>query len=273
MTVTTFAGWVADGRPWHPSTPAADLQRILTPYGYTVYILGNDEHLQKVNPEDHTPYSRTPWPGKQPYPYILACDIMPPKNPKAPSLAQLGAQLFADKQAGIMPWLKYMNWEPSGPAGPCYHDSWEPNWKRTPSDDDGHIHASFRTDFVTTKLSATYDPVARFRGEDMAITNADADVIINRLLSRKLDIPTEGTLTTTGELAPVAPKTQYSIEALLAYADARTHRLGLLVHDALGSSADGVATDEELAALATKLAPLLIPAILQGLRDHPLAPQ
>jgi len=171
MAVTTYAGWVADGKPWDPAFPVDDLADCLRGYGYTVYILGNDDHAHALPPEDHMPYSHTPWPGRQPYPYVLACDIMPPPAGKGlPSLAQLGAQLHKDKQAGVPGalWIKYMNWEPSGGNGPCYHDSWEPTFNRTRSTDRGHIHISGRTDFVTSHAAAGYDPIARIRGDDVS---------------------------------------------------------------------------------------------------------
>jgi hypothetical protein len=187
MAVTTYAGWVADGRPWDPAFPVEDLAACLRGYGYTVYILGNNDHATAQPPEDHMPYSHTPWPGRQPYHYVLACDIMPPPAGKGlPSLAQLGAQLYKDKQAGVAGalWLKYMNWEPSGGGGPCYHDSWEPAHARTSSTDRGHIHISGRTDFVTSHAAAGYDPIARIRGDDMPLSTDDlkkiADAVWNR---------------------------------------------------------------------------------------------
>lgn len=178
---TTYAGWVADGRPWEAAYPINALATCLRGYGYTVYILGNESHAQADPPEDHMPYSHTPWPGKQPYDFVLACDIMPPPGGRnLPSLAQLGKQLYDDKKANYpgASWLKYMNWEPSGGSGPCYHDSWQPNYSRMSSTDRGHIHLSGRTDFVKSNVAADYDPIARIRGEDMATPtakqNADA---------------------------------------------------------------------------------------------------
>lgn len=196
MAVTTFSGWVADGRPWDPAFPVDDLAICLRGYGYTVYVLGNQDHATAQPPQDHMPYSHTPWPGRQPYPYVLALDIMPPPaGKKLPSLAKLGAQLYKDKQAGVpgVLWIKYMNWEPSGSSGPCYHDSWQPNHARTRSTDRGHIHISGRTDFVTSHAAAGYDPIARIRGEDVALTDAEiqkiADRTVETLLKKNLPIP------------------------------------------------------------------------------------
>jgi hypothetical protein len=60
-------------------------------------------------------------------------------------------------------WLKYMNWEPSGPSGPCYHDKWQPSHVRTSSGDRGHGHLSGRSDHYLTDTTGGYDPVARYR--------------------------------------------------------------------------------------------------------------
>jgi hypothetical protein len=169
----TYDEWVADGAPWKPAQPVDDLARRLRGYGYTVYVLGDAGHLRAIPPEDHTPFSATGWPRSSPYPYVHALDIMPPTAAGLPSLAQLGAQLYADKQSGAAAWLKYMNWEPSGPGGPCWHDEWQPGHTRGPSSDRGHIHISIRSDYATSAAAAGYDPVARIRnGDDMALTAA-----------------------------------------------------------------------------------------------------
>jgi hypothetical protein len=171
----TYDEWVADGKPWKPAQPIADLSTRLSGYGYTVYTIGNDAHLHANPPEDHTPYSHTGWPITSPYPYVHAMDIMPPTDSTLPTLAQLGAQLFADKQAGATVWIKYMNWEPQGVnTGPCYHDEWQPTHTRENSTDRGHIHISIRSDYTTSTAAAGYDPVARIRtgDDDMALTPA-----------------------------------------------------------------------------------------------------
>jgi hypothetical protein len=170
-----YAEWVADGKPWDPARPVDDLARRLRSYGYTVYTIGNAAHLHANPPEDHTPYSHTGWPRTSPYPYVHAMDIMPPTDSTLPSLAQLGAQFYADRVAGDASWIKYMNWEPRGVnTGPCWHDAWQPSHTRTASDDRGHIHISIRSDYTTSTAAAGYDPVARIRtgDDDMALTDA-----------------------------------------------------------------------------------------------------
>jgi hypothetical protein len=165
VTVTTYSQWIAAGSPWKPAAPVDSLAKVLRGHGYTVYTLGNEDHATADPPEDHMPYSHTPWPGAQPYDYVLACDIMPPPSGKGlPDLAALGQQLVADKKAGVAPWIKYLNWTDS--AGKCWHESWQPDHARTGSTDRGHIHVSIRTDYVTKVVN--YDPVANIRGEGMA---------------------------------------------------------------------------------------------------------
>jgi len=170
MTATTYLQWVADGQPWKPATPVADLRDTLQRHGFTVYVLGDESHQKAQPPEDHVPYSHTPWPGKQPYPYVLAMDVMPNGDL---SLDKLGAQLVKDKNAGVsgVHGLKYLNWTDSN--GNCWHESWQPKHARESSDDRGHLHLSWRTDFVTSTSAAGYDPVARVKGIDVALTDEE----------------------------------------------------------------------------------------------------
>lgn len=164
-----YADWVRDGSPYTDCVPNVELARLLRGYGYTVYTKGDTSHMRATPPEDHTPFSATGWPVASPYPYGHAIDVMPPAaGSSLPSLAELGRQLFDDR-TGVIPGaalIKYMNWEPNGPGGSCWHDAWQPSHTRTPSTDRGHIHLSWRSD-ATKKTLAGYDPVARLRGDDM----------------------------------------------------------------------------------------------------------
>lgn len=177
MASQAYFDWVDDGRPWKFSRPVTALGNRLRAHGYTVYFQGNDDHLKKNTPEDHTPFSATGWPGKSPYPYCMAGDIMPATpgqrskltGQPLPSLQRLAAQLRKDKIAGYGPakFLKYLNWEPEGNyTGPCYHDSWQPDYSRRDSTDRGHIHYSGRTDCHLSTATDDYDLVARTLGED-----------------------------------------------------------------------------------------------------------
>lgn len=164
MAITSLSGWAHDGRPFVLCTPGADLAATFQAQGYTVGAYPDAAHLAAAVPEDHCPYSHTPWPGEQPYPHGMAIDIMP--RASGPSLADIGARILADKQAGLaaLAPLKYMNWTDA--AGSCWHESWQPGYARRASTDVGHIHLSFRTDYVDSKACRGYDPVAALLGGD-----------------------------------------------------------------------------------------------------------
>lgn len=214
MAVTTYDQWVADGSPWHPATPVDELARTLRGHGYTVYVLGDRSHLTAKLPEDHAPYSHTPWPGPQPYPAVLAGDIMP--GGPVP-LAVLGARLVADRQAGRIPWLKYINWTDA--SGQCWHDSWQPTYARRPSSDRGHIHFSVRTDYVTASTGG-YDPT--LGGTVMG--NAQTEDIMNRTINgvRIADI-----LGREDSVNRATPETLARIEADVAALRAESGTVGL----------------------------------------------
>lgn len=157
MSCTTYNCWVNDGKPWSDCQPNRDFIAMLRRHGYTGpgVGIGDQSHLTANPPEDHTPYSHTPWPGAQPYPRILAIDIMPSSGI---DIIDLAGRIFDDKMSsvpGLAP-LKYMNWTDS--AGNCWHDSWMSNHTRYASTDRGHIHLSWRTDYVNSTLLTTYDP-------------------------------------------------------------------------------------------------------------------
>jgi hypothetical protein len=191
MASPAYYSWVAAGRPWKFARPITAVGDRLRAHGYTVYYQGNDAHLQKATPEDHTPFSATGWPGGSPYPYCMAMDIMPPAagaksdltGQPLPSLQQLAAQLRADKIAGLpaVGFVKYINWEPEGNnTGPCYHDSWMPGYARISSADRGHIHVSARTDYYLSGASDDYDLVARVMGdEDLVTTQAEFNTLMD----------------------------------------------------------------------------------------------
>jgi hypothetical protein len=189
VATSAYHRWDRDGRPWKPARPVKALAERLKAHGYTCYIIGSDDrsHLQADFPEDHSPFSKTGWPGPNPYPFVLALDVMPPKKghrskidgQPLPSLQALGRQLRADKMSGHrgVAWLKYMNHEPERDwGGPCWHESWQPLYRRRGTEDRGHIHMSCRTDFHLSAAADDYDPVARIRagsegGDDVSWTD------------------------------------------------------------------------------------------------------
>lgn len=175
MTSPQHARWIRSGMQWQLAHPLVALRDRLRGYGYTVYDIGNTSHLDHIPPEDHTPYSETGWPGTTPYGWVTAIDIMPPGG-GLPSLQQLGAQMVADRQAGVpgVAWLKYINWGPVNNSH-AVQDRWTPGHKTISSSDTGHIHASGRSDHVlsATQAELDYDPVARLRGQSLEAVEED----------------------------------------------------------------------------------------------------
>jgi len=145
--------WLASGGQYSVCTPGRMLRDVLRAAGFTVYDIGNTDHLDHQPPEDHTPYSETGWPGTSPYGVVMAIDIMP-DGPI--SLQQLGAILHADKASGKYPPIKYMNWGPSDDAH-AVQCRWKPDHVQGSSSDTGHIHISFRTDYAG--YSVPYNPL------------------------------------------------------------------------------------------------------------------
>lgn len=178
MATQAYWNWKNAGAPWSSATPIGDFSRTMRGHGYTVYVLGADDpsHLQADQPEDHCPFSQTPWPGPQPYPRVLALDIMPGG---AMDWRALGEKIVADKNAGVpgTEWIKYINYEDRN--GNCWHASWQPNYARRSSSDRGHIHMSGRTDYVDAHTA--YDPFnAAVGGNDMgALEGAQAENAFN----------------------------------------------------------------------------------------------
>lgn len=176
MIVTTYLGWARDAKPFKDCQPTLDLIATLRRYGYTGPGTGypDERHQLADPPEDHTPYSHTPWPGAQPYPYGMAIDIMPGHGI---DVMDLGVRLVADRNRripGTEP-IKYINWT-SPVTGQCWHSSWQPKFAQTPSTDRGHVHISFRTDFYTSKIMSQYDP---FGGEEMYFVIREAGPMQN----------------------------------------------------------------------------------------------
>jgi hypothetical protein len=150
--VATYQQWLAAGQPWRPSNPSSAMAAHCKAHGVAYGIIGAvDTHLDVSYPEDHAPYSRSPWPGPQPYPYVLAVDLMTVD----PVVAR---RLIAAKRGGQLPCLKYINWTDAN--GNCWHTSWQPDEVTRASSDRGHIHCSWRTDHVLCYHAAAVDPFA-----------------------------------------------------------------------------------------------------------------
>jgi hypothetical protein len=178
MTSAQHRKWINAGLTWQLARPLVAVRNRLRSYGYTVYDIGNTGHLDHIPPEDHTPYSETGWPIKTAYGWVTAIDIMPDgaRAKGLPSLQQLGARLYADRQSGRAPWIKYMNWGPDSDSH-AVQDSWKPDHHRYSSSDTGHIHLSCRSDALGDTSADTYDPVALLRGQPTIDLSGD-DMII-----------------------------------------------------------------------------------------------
>lgn len=155
--MTTYSQWVRDGRPFKQCQPALDLRATLGRRGYTGPATGypDTRHQVAYPPEDHCPYSATPWPGAQPYPYCMAIDF---EAGFGLDYIDLGTRLVFDKGNGVPGTepIKYINW--TDVKGNTWDEVWEPTHHRVPSTDRGHVHVSFRTDYVTSHSMASYDP-------------------------------------------------------------------------------------------------------------------
>ncbi len=259
MATAAYHRWVDDGRPWKTARPVDALADTLRAHGYVCYTIGNEEHLQSDLPEDHAPIGKTGWPGKHPYGWVLALDIMPPKRGQRskldggllPSLQALGRRIYADKQAGLrgVAWVKYMNWEPDRDwGGRCWHDSWQPNHARRASSDRGHIHLSCRTDFHTSTVGDSYDPVARIRAAEKppAPTPPEDDMPLNTD-----DKPIIGAGVLEARMGPQGSQGTLHNWLIAWRAEER------LRHEALLAAAEGVDGDAVLAridALAAEMA-------------------
>lgn len=281
MASQAYFDWVDDGRPWKFSRPVTALGNRLRAHGYTVYFEGNDDHLKKNTPEDHTPFSATGWPGKSPYPYCMAGDIMPPTpgqrskltGQPLPSLQRLAAQLRKDKIAGYGPakFLKYLNWEPEGNyTGPCYHDSWQPDYSRRDSTDRGHIHYSGRSDYHLSTATDDYDLVARTLGEDdMPTVDEIADEVEKRiaaklgpLLSIDAAVNPLAKLQIPDFAQPEASRRKLSLATWIGYTDSNRNADKAALLKAIAALPQ-VDTEELVAALA----PLITDAVIAALPE------
>lgn len=159
MTVAQRLAWERDGRPVTLARPLVRVRDVLRAAGYTVYDIGNLDHLNASPAEDHTPYSQTGYPLPSPYGWLFALDIMPPRPGSGlPSLQRLGQRLYLDRMEGRAPWLKYMNWGPDDDRH-AVQDRWMPSHQRRSSTDTGHIHLSAYSTCGLWTSADTYNPL------------------------------------------------------------------------------------------------------------------
>lgn len=135
MSTPEYRTWNGAGRPYSLAQPIYELKSHMRAADVEwLGDLGNEDHLQSNNPEDHTPYSYTAWPI--PLPGYIVCAID-------------GAQgkwcdrLLAAAKDGRAPWVKYMNFR-----NVHYNikNGWSPEYSS-----DYHGHVSIRTDHINTR--------------------------------------------------------------------------------------------------------------------------
>jgi len=155
MATSAYYTWDNLGRPYKVAAPIRHMVAYAKANGIAILgTIGNEAHLTKSWPEDHTPYSYTAQPTKLPLSsgtdryWVCACDL---KNSKG-----LGGAILRDARAGRLPWLKYIN------VG-YKHYVCSDGFKSGRDNPDEHIHLSSFSDELHTDISG-YDPLG---GTDM----------------------------------------------------------------------------------------------------------
>ena len=172
MATQAYYNWLNAGSPYTLAEWMGDLVETMRGHGFTVYHYPDDDHLMAAYPQDHTPFSYTGWPLDSPWGWGFGVDVMPEPGADARSLAPLARQIIADKRAGLLPGLKYINW--TDEQGNVWQTSWKPDEVTRSNTDKGHIHLSGRSDSAHWR-AVGYDPIARLQGDIMAI---DSDLIL-----------------------------------------------------------------------------------------------
>lgn len=159
MATQEYFDWVARGSNWSLATPVDELVQWARVQGIPVLgTIGNLAHLKAVNPQDHTPFSRTAWPNRLPGYIVTACDLK----------EGAWADRFIDEtRRGLHPWVKYIN-----------HKNKQHNFKNgytVTSSGDYHCHVSVRTDHLFTHINMNPQtvPVPTKETDDMKFIYAD----------------------------------------------------------------------------------------------------
>ena len=178
----------------------------------------------------------------------------------------LGEQLVRDIDARVpgTECIAYVNYTTRDDR--CLHVEYQPRKDVSSSSDTGHIHISFRTDYVTSHVMAGYDPVARLLGEDdmtvLVQLRGHTEVYVSDLITRRL-------VRNAAELAALRTVLGSAVQTV-----ASLDPYGALVvapapaAPAEPDTVEVVLSEAQLDALADKVAPRLLDAF----RAHPLAP-
>lgn len=228
MTSAQHRQWNASGLQWRLAYPLVAVRDDLRAKGYTVYDIGNDNHMDHDPPEDHTPYSETGYPGKTPYGWVTAIDIMP--NSRLESLQVLGLRFKNGRNSGVYPWLKYMNWGPRDDYH-AIHSSWQPDYAETSSTDTGHIHLS------------CYSTYTQWEGDVMELSGRSLEVLNNldRQVNAILSMAPSVNLLNNGKESPWTNKLASAVLAgATVMTDEQIKNLAQLLH----AEQDGTTHDE-----------------------------
>lgn len=137
MATQAFWTWDAKGRPFTVCRPIRELVDLALANNVPLLgTIGNLAHLKTNFPEDHTPFSFTPWPWPLPGYVVTACDL---------GASEWCWGFLEDCKAGLHPWVKYINF-----MGKNY--SVKRNWGSVNSGDI-HFHCSARTDFLDSPVT------------------------------------------------------------------------------------------------------------------------
>lgn len=165
MATQAYWDWVNAGRKWRAAKPITEMRAKIQAAvpGATIYVLGAEQsHLQVPFPQDHAPFSFTPWDGPLPGYVVCAVDYMhdPDGGLDCETLFQ---RWLADCKAGRRPWTKYLIWKAK-----LYdvRNDWEP---QANSDHFDHIHESTRSDYADASIG-DYHPLG---DEDDMYTDED----------------------------------------------------------------------------------------------------
>lgn len=155
MPSPKLAVWINAGRPFKVAAPIVYMvnyckRKEITNLG----TLGNADHQTADPPEDHTGFSSTAWPLRLPLAvpvageryWVCAGDFANDRG--------LGNAILRDARAGLLPWLKYMNF-----AGRSY--TYADGFKQGSPNSDQHVHLSAFDDPDSLLYDAAgWDPLA-----------------------------------------------------------------------------------------------------------------
>jgi hypothetical protein len=147
MASPKLAVWDKAGRPFKVAAPIVYVvnycKRKAIP---NLGTIGNTAHLTADPPEDHTPYSDTAWPKRLPLTVLVDGERYWVCAGDFANEDGLGDAILRDARAGLLPWLKYMNF-----AGRSY--AYADGFKQSAPNSDQHLHLSTFDDAD----SLTYD--------------------------------------------------------------------------------------------------------------------